>query len=160
MYKRLILLIALLLPLAAVAQQGPPPTGAEGVVVDERTGEVLPFVQVYFVGTEQGTHTDLDGKFSIENSNGLITLGVKCVGYKTQLISLRANRITGDMRIKMEPDVYSLGEVTITAKRHRERYRRKHNPAVDLVNNVIAHKEQQRPLRDWPRCLEQCECMR
>lgn len=52
------------------------------------------------------------------------------------------------MRIELEPDVYNLSEVVVTASRHKDRYSRKNNPAVDLVNDVIAHKEQQRPQRD------------
>lgn len=55
------------------------------------------------------------------------------------------------MRIELEPDVYNLGEVTVTASRRKERYSRKNNPAVDLVSEVIAHKESMRPQKDTSR---------
>ena len=44
-------------------------TGAQGVVKDAQTGETLPSVQVYFMGTTIGTITDLDGNYSIENTH-------------------------------------------------------------------------------------------
>ena len=151
MYKRLILLIALLLPLAAVAQQETLVTGAEGVVVDVRTGKPVPFAQVVFVGTQIGAVVDTAGYFRVENRQGLVTLSAGFVGYKKRIITLHPNRITGNMRIELEPDVYNLGEVVITASRRKTKYTRKNNPAVDLMNDVIAHKEQQRPLRDTTR---------
>ena len=151
MHKRLILLIALLLPLAAVAQQETLVTGAEGVVVDVRTGKPVPFAQVVFVGTQIGTVVDTAGYFRVENRQGLVTLSAGFVGYKKRIITLHPNRITGNMRIELEPDVYNLGEVVITASRRKTKYTRKNNPAVDLMNDVIAHKEQQRPLRDTTR---------
>lgn len=55
------------------------------------------------------------------------------------------------MRIELEPDVYNLGEVSVTASRRKERYSRKNNPAVDLVSEVIAHKESMRPQKDTSR---------
>ena len=132
----------------ARAQQVPPVTGAEGVVVDVRTGEPIAFAQVVFVGSQIGTTVDAEGHFQVENKQGLVTLSVGFVGYKKRIVTLHANRITKNMRIELEPDVYNLGEVVVTASRHKDRYSRKNNPAVDLVNDVIAHKEQQRPQSD------------
>lgn len=68
--RLVIILIALLLPLAAVAQQETPVTGAEGVVVDVRTGEPIPFAQVVFVGTQIGAVVDTAGYFRVENRQG------------------------------------------------------------------------------------------
>lgn len=68
--RLVIILIALLLPLAAVAQQETPVTGAEGVVVDVRTGEPIPFAQVVFVGTLIGAVVDTAG-YSLKASLGL-----------------------------------------------------------------------------------------
>ena len=147
--KQVLLLITLiLLSPCAWAQQVPPVTGAEGVVVDVRTGEPIAFAQVVFVGSQIGTMVDAEGRFQVENRQGLVTLSVGFVGYKKRIVTLHANRITKNMRIELEPDVYNLSEVVVTASRHRDRYSRKNNPAVDLVNEVIAHKEQQRPQHD------------
>ena len=59
------------------------PTRITGSVVDVNTGETLPFVQILFEKSSIGTTTDLDGLFSIENSQNLTTLSFRMVGYKT-----------------------------------------------------------------------------
>lgn len=135
-----IIVILLLLFCSGLAAQNV--TGVEGVVIDAENEETLPAVEVYFVGTTIGTITDLDGNFKLENTSGLITVSFKMLGYKTQILSLRPNHIMKDVKIKLEPDVYNLNEITIKPpKRTKEnKYRRKNNPAVELINNVIAHK--------------------
>ena len=153
-YKIQVLLLAMLLPLVVGAQTMSEPesgkrvTGADGVIVDVRTGEPIPYAQVVFVGTQIGTVADLEGRFHLENTKGLVTFAAQFVGYKKQIVTLHANRISTGMRIELEPDVYNLSEVKITASRNKSRYSRRNNPAVDLVSDVIAHKEQMRPLQD------------
>ena len=129
-------------------------TGAEGVVKDATTGETLPSVQVYFTGTTIGTITDLDGNFQIENSQGLVTLSFQMMGYKTQIVNLKANRVTKDLNIELQPDVYGLKEIVVKPQRlsREERYRRKGNPAVELIRKVIAHKDAHR--------IESAECFK
>lgn len=148
MNKKLIVLITILLPIIVGAQQMPPVTGAEGVVVDVRTGEPIPFAQVVFVGSKVGTTVDTSGHFKVENRQGFVSLMVGFVGYKKQILTLQANRVTSGLRIELEPDVYNLGEVKVTASRCKGHYSRHNNPAVDLVNDVIANKEVMRPQKD------------
>ena len=70
--KQVLLLITLFLLTPCVwAQQVPPVTGAEGVVVDVRTGEPIAFAQVVFVGTQIGTMVDAEGHFQVENKQGV-----------------------------------------------------------------------------------------
>ncbi len=129
-------------------------TGAQGVVKDATTGETLPSVQVYFTGTTIGSITDLDGNFQIENSQGLVTLSFQMMGYKTQIVNLKANRVTKDLNIELQPDVYGLQEIVVKPQRlsREERYRRKGNPAVELIRKVIAHKDAHR--------IESTECFK
>ena len=114
-------------------------TGLEGVVVDAQTGETLPFVQILFVGTTTGTTSNLDGEFMVVNNDGFTTLEFRMVGYKTQQVHLRKGHLK-KQTIELEPDVYKLADVVIKPTRKRERYRRRGNPAVDLIKNVIARK--------------------
>ncbi len=45
--------------------------------------------------------------------------------------------------MKLKPDAYGLQSAVVTPKKGRDsRYRRRDNPAVELVRNVIAHKEE------------------
>lgn len=148
LYRKLNLLLLLLLPLSVMAQ-GTPATGMDGVIVDVRTGEPIPFAQAVFVGSKLGTVADMDGHFHLENNQGLVTVQVAFVGYKKQLITLKPNRVVKEMRIELEPDVYQLKEVVVTSSRRKERYSRKNNPAVDLVKDVIAKKDSLRPQGEY-----------
>ena len=154
MSKIKILFLGLLLLLSPVSLLAQAKTGASGIVVDAQTGETLPSVQVYFMGTTIGTITDFDGNFSIENTQGLITLTFQMVGYKTQILNLKANRMLKDQRIELEPDVYGLQEIVVKPQRltREERYRRKGNPAVELIRKVIDHKNANR--------IESVDCFR
>lgn len=138
-------------PISLMAQSK---TGASGVVVDAKTRETLPSVQVYFMGTTIGTTTNLDGKFYIENTQGLVTLAFQAIGYKTQIVNLKANRMLKDKRIELEPDVYGLQEIVVKPQRltREGRYRRKGNPAVELIRKVIDHKKANR--------IESVDCFR
>ena len=119
------------------------PTTFRGVVVEKGSGETLPFVQIYFTGTQIGTTSDMDGNFSLSNSRGLINVSVEMVGYKTQNITLKPGR-DNVKRIVMEPEVYALSEFVVKPTRKREHYRRRGNPAVELIKNVIANKDKNR----------------
>ena len=114
-------------------------TGIEGVVVDARSGEPLPFVSVFWVGTTVGMSTDTNGHFELSNDQGLVTVAVRYIGYKSQIITLSPGKTTKGTRVKMERDNYDLNEVKVTAK--RTKYIRKGNPAVELVEKVIANKD-------------------
>lgn len=76
---------------------------------------------------------DDEGRFFLTN-NGVKRLMITSVGYKSQEFSVVDS--VGEHTIRMEQDVLLLGEVTVKAK--RERYKRKGNPAVELMRKVIA----------------------
>ena len=58
-YKKLLFLL-LLLPFSVLAQNT-----VEGVVLDDKTSQPLAGVNVVVQSTNQGTTTDLDGKFKL-----------------------------------------------------------------------------------------------
>ncbi len=132
------------------AQEVAQTTSISGVVVDGDTGETLPFVQIYFlksttnkgmVASEVGTTSDLDGNFTISNTAGYNTLNFQMLGYKTEMLTLRKGQNRKDVKIKMTPDVYGLQDIVVTPKNRKRDYKRKGNPAVELIKNVIAHKD-------------------
>ncbi|HER43266.1 MAG TPA: TonB-dependent receptor [Candidatus Eisenbacteria bacterium] len=55
-------LVFMVVPIESAAQTGM----LYGSVADEKTGDKLPAVSVYMIGTTYGTSTDLDGEYSIE----------------------------------------------------------------------------------------------
>ena len=119
-------------------------TAASGVVLDASTGETLPFVQVVVDGTSIGTTTNLDGKFSLSNTQSRISLSFRMVGYRTKIQILKPGKPNQGLTIRMDPEVYALEDVIVKPKKKREHYRRKGNPAVDLIRNVINNKDRNR----------------
>ncbi len=125
-------------------------TSISGVVVDGDTGETLPFAQIYFlksttsqgmVPSEVGTTSDLDGNFTISNTAGYTTLNIQMIGYKTEMLTLRKGQNRTNVKVKLTPDVYGLQDIVVTPKHRKREYKRKGNPAVELIKNVIAHKD-------------------
>lgn len=110
-------------------------------MVDVRTGKPIPFAQVVFVGTQIGAVVDTAGYFRVENRQGLVTLSAGIVGYKKRIITLHPNRITSNMRIELEPDVYNLGEVVITASRR-----------FDVLLIILSFSATRKPSRQYRRC--------
>ena len=140
MRKIAIILLFLLTALGAVGQ-----TRVYGVVTDAKTGEPLPYVSVVFPGTQIGAMTALDGTFTIEGPGSYSNVSFQMLGYETYIYNIRPNATTHDAHIKMNPDTYGIQAVIVKPKRRRDRvYRRRGNPAVELVRNVIAHKEENR----------------
>ena len=134
----------------AMSQESTQRTGITGTVVDADTGETLPFVQIYFlksttnkgmVPSEIGTTSDIDGNFSISNTSGYTTLHFQMLGYKTEMLTLRKGQNRTNAKVKMTPDVYGLQDIVVTPKHRKRDYKRKGNPAVELIKNVIAHKD-------------------
>ena len=126
-------------------------TSISGLVVDGDTGETLPFVQIYFlkptenkgvVPSEIGTTSDIDGNFTISNTHGYTTLNFQMVGYKTEMLTIRKGQSKTNVKVKMKPDVYGLQDIVVTPKNRKRDYKRKGNPAVELIKNVIANKDQ------------------
>lgn len=141
-YKLLLLALLLLGPVVAEAQQTT--TAVQGRVRDAETNEPIPFVQIVFEGTTIGTETDMDGKFSISNTQGLTKLQFRMMGYEAQTFKAVQGKTKKRVTVKMVPRGKTLQAVEITAKKGGSRYSRKHNPAVELVKKVIAHKEENR----------------
>ena len=147
---RYIFILLLCIAGMASAQENPQRTSISGVLVDGDTGETLPFVQIYFlksttnkgmVPSEIGTTTNLDGYFTLSNTEGYNTLNFQMLGYKTEMLTLRKGQNRKDVKIKMTPDVYGLQDIVVTPKNRKRDYKRKGNPAVELIKNVIANKE-------------------
>lgn len=144
-YRYIVCLVLCLLGGTALYAQ----TSASGVVVDADTGERLPFVQIYFIkpasegslASQYGTTSDVDGNFTISNPKGYTTINFQMMGYKTEMYTLKSGQVRKNLKIKMKPDVYGLQDIVVTPKHRKQEYRRKGNPAVELIRNVIARKD-------------------
>lgn len=80
-----------------------------GTVTDEN-GEPLIGVNIQVKGTNQGTATDLDGSFTLENVDPNAILIISYIGYLTQEIGLTGRTI---LDIRMVSDVQTLDELIV-----------------------------------------------
>lgn len=112
-----------------------------GVVTDSLTREAMPYVSVYMQNTTAGCQTDKTGNFSFVTPETKGTLVVSFVGYSEQHIPIGPNT-QYPLRIQLAPTVYELNEVEV--KPERERYRRKGNPAVELIQSIVKERERYR----------------
>lgn len=114
-----------------------------GTVVDGQTGEPLPFVTAKYAGTDIGDITDMDGKFTVPVDQRYEKLEIRYVGYKTKTVIVNYSRPQQHSTIKLYGDNITLSEVVIKPNK-KERYKRKENPAVELMRKVIAAKKSNR----------------
>ena len=129
-------------------------TIVKGIVTDSVTGEALPSVTIVFKGTNIGTTTDIDGHFSLSTRTPGKVLEVVYMGYDTQHLKVVPGR-TNHFKIRMRESEIALHEVTV--KPRREKYRRKENPAVAFVKQVIARRDSNDPRNHDYFCYDQYE---
>ncbi len=116
-------------------------TTVRGLVTDAKTGDPLPFVSVFIEGTNIGKNTDFNGQYFIETNNPGTKLKFVLVGYSPVIKDLEVGQ-SQIVSVKMSIAVKELKTVEI--KSTKQRYKNKDNPAVELIDRVIAHKHQNR----------------
>lgn len=108
-----------------------------GVVVEEATGDTIPFPSIQYKKEKIATSGNANGRFSIKRLNGE-KLTFSAVGYQELTILIGPNT-PSEMRITLKTDTKQLKGVTVKSK--RSKYSRKNNPAVELMKRVIAAKK-------------------
>ena len=134
--RALAILIFSLLSLLSIAQS---PVSVHGVVTDSLTGERLAYASISLDGLNTGARTDINGNFFIEVPASVLRLRVSYVGYKARVVAIQPGK-HNELRIALVEQQSDLHEVTIRPKK----YSNKNNPAVDLVQEVFRHKDQNR----------------
>ncbi|RXK82961.1 DUF5686 family protein [Filimonas effusa] len=112
-----------------------------GIVRDASTKLPVQNVSVYFTGAE-GMITGTDGRYTISSDARVGFIEFSIVGYKTVKRRLpEGTKLVID--VELTPFPAALNNVTVTTKK-RAKYRNKDNPAVELIRQVIAHKDSNR----------------
>src|SRR5690606_39054970 len=106
MKLKLLLLLMTFVPLGLFAQEQ-----IKGTVTSQDDGMPLPGASVVVAGTTNGTTTDFDGNFALDEVPSDATLSVSYVGFLT--ISLPVNGQT-TFNIVLQPDAQMLDEVVLT----------------------------------------------
>jgi hypothetical protein len=113
-----------------------------GKVTDANTGNGLAFVSVLLENTTSGTLTDNNGNYRIFTSATSYKIIFSYVGYEAATSVVYPGK-TQEINISMKPSPLRLSEVQVKPPR-RYKYSNKENPAVELIRNVIEHRDQNR----------------
>ncbi|MGD1043945.1 MAG: TonB-dependent receptor [Bacteroidota bacterium] len=90
-----------------------------GIVRDGSTYEPLVFANILIEGTQQGTTTDAEGRFSFVLTQGQYTLRCSFVGYRTELLSITVLKDV-QLSIAMVSMDVLMQDVTVYAHRMEE----------------------------------------
>lgn len=112
-------------------------TKIRGTIVDAKTKQALPFVNIAFKGTTIGTTSDFDGKYFLETRTPSDSLHVSFVGYKPQVFAIQKGNFQ-TLNVELQPEAFDLQEVVVTPGE---------NPAHVLLRKIIANKDQNNPAR-------------
>lgn len=94
-----------MLPLSVLAQNT-----VDGVVVDSKTKQPLPGVNVIVKGTQTGTSTDFDGKFKLSKLKNGDVLVVSFIGYKNESVTFTGQK---SLTVSLEEEANLLQEVVV-----------------------------------------------
>ncbi len=121
------------------AQKVQPLTIVEGYVLGAHKGDTISFANVSVVGTSIGNTADENGYFKFSYSEAITELQISAIGYKTIIKTVKIGE-SQKLNILLQDVATELKTVLI----QKQRYHNRNNPAVDLINSVIAHKAKNR----------------
>ena len=115
--KKISILFMLLLGITTLyAQQ----LNITGTVIDKKLNEPIIGATVQVKGTNNGSITDMEGKFSLKNVSKGGILTVSYIGYTTQSIPLNGTQTS--FRIELSEDSKTLDEVVVVGFGYKCRY--------------------------------------
>lgn len=106
-----------------------------GKITDKTEGIGIPYAIIHLDDRNLNISCDEDGNFTLPKNPGR-HITISSVGYEKRTIEIP----DGDyFEVSLKSNETSLASVTVKGKRRR--YRRKNNPAVELMKRVIEHKK-------------------
>tara|TARA_R100001369_G_scaffold91834_1_gene134378 strand:+ start:1751 stop:4228 length:2478 start_codon:yes stop_codon:yes gene_type:complete len=111
-------------------------TKVSGLVKDA-SGEPLPFVNVIFKDSNEGTISNEEGRFYLESDSNYDAVVFSFIGYKTKEVTLGAKN-TYKMEVVLEEEAAALDEVVlISGKQPKE-----NNPAIDILRKIWENRRE------------------
>ncbi|MEJ5317154.1 MAG: DUF5686 family protein [Tenuifilum sp.] len=110
-------------------------TKIRGKVLDAQTNEPLPYVNVTFKNTTQGTITSEKGEFFLESRIATDTLIVSFVGYKPAMLRVKKG-VYQEVSVNLEPEAIELEAVVVKPGESQ---------ANRIIRNIIANKDKNNP---------------
>ncbi len=129
--KNLLTLLLFLISISFYAQ-----TKVSGKVYDEN-GEPIPYANVIFENSSEGTITNEDGKFYLESEEDYSAIKISFMGFKAEVLEL-AQPVSYNLEITLKSDAEALDEVMI----YSGKTSKKNNPAIDILRKIWENKRQ------------------
>lgn len=121
----LILVLLLFSSVSALSQ-----SKVSGVIKDE-LGKPVPFANVFFKDSRQGTISDEKGRFYLESNSTYSTLVISFMGYNTEEVELLKRNNYG-LEVILKEDLETLSEVVV----YSGKTSKKNNPAIDILRKI------------------------
>lgn len=119
-------------------------TVIQGKVTDNRSGEDIAAATIRLGNLNVGTRTDANGRFLLKSMEIAPSVVITCLGYDSLVVPIKAGEIN-NIEAKLVESSRALQEVEVVSK--SKKYKKKDNPAVDFMREVIARKEENRKER-------------
>jgi len=101
--------------------------------VTNTAGDPLPFVNIYFEATANGTTTNENGEYSLElGETGNFILVFKYLGHETKKETISVTELPFELNVILAEQTLNLDEITVKAEE---------NPANRVIRNAIANRE-------------------
>ena len=113
-------------------------TKVSGYVYDVND-EPIPFANVVFKGSTEGTITNEDGRFYLESDETWNALVVSFVGYEVLEFPL-SKKVNYDLRFVLKEEAESLREVVIVSGKQSKKA--SENPAIRILKKIWEKIEQ------------------
>lgn len=142
-YKKLSFLYLIFISLSVSAQQNNSGvTQVSGRITDALSGAPLPFVRINFTGSNHSTSSDNHGNYLLSAPGSFNQVSFSSMGYMPENRKINPGQINS-ISVKLRYAENQLKEVKVISGK-KNRYRNKGNPAVELIQQVIDHKERNR----------------
>ncbi len=114
----------------------------KGVIKDSIADEPIPYASIYVIGTKTGVVASVNGQFSFHSGFKQVEVRLQAVGYTNKVVKLKSGN-EADNVVYLSSSTKTLDEVVV--KKHREKYKKKGNPAVEYIDKVRAKMKETDP---------------
>ena len=102
-------------------------TKIRGVILNDETGQGIPYASVSFLNSDIGCVTDYKGIFFIESDTDIDTIVINCIGFINDTLEIVNNKYQ-DFIIYLKTESYTIEEVVVRAGK---------NPADLLLKKIL-----------------------
>ena len=133
--RQIFLFLSIIVSFPSLAQT----LNIRGRVLDAHTKEAISFATVAVVGSSHSTYTDDNGNFNLTIPSLQSKVRVSYVGYISQDLALSPKNTNFQILLESENVIEE-----VVVKKPKLKYSNKNNPAVELIRQVIAHRDDNR----------------